>query len=477
MRTRLNRCRAPRPRLRHRATAALSVGLVALLILACSTAALATAAPTTPAPAARPTATPTPTNLTPQLAPTGVQAQLVQLPSDDLSNSGLLSTLSLGGLGGLLGLKPEEALAALSPQALEGFLAQLTQSVTPTQIQQLLAGLAKGNLSGEELTSLHAIVGALTQGLSTEGITALRTQLGKLATGLSEGELAALQPAELAQLIDSLFTTATPTEIAPLVGSLLSGLNWSDGTTESLAQTLEVPVSTLASTLGEAGSSGFSSLPVLTSEVGPKGQVVGVLDRAHNLALGLLGAEGGEPGNGGSGSGGSGSGGSGSGGSGSGGSGGGSGSGNSGSGSNPGSSGNSSSGAGGNGGSAGSGLPGSDLTLTLTLPSADTSRANSPSSAVKSTKVQVLSKRVRGRIATVALQVPSAGRLVLSGRGVRTTTAKLSKGGRVTLTASLSSARMASLRRTHQHLRVRLTARFKSTKGSSSSAAFTVTFA
>jgi hypothetical protein len=89
----------------------------------------------------------------------------------------------------------------------------------------------------------------------------------------------------------------------------------------------------------------------------------------------------------------------------------------------------------------------------------------------------VLGHRVRGRVATILLQAPSAGRLVLSGAGVRTTTVKVPRGGRMTLTASLSSARLASLRRTHRHLRVRLKLAFRTTAGARSSTTTTVVFA
>ncbi len=473
MRSYLHWCDAAHPRQRRHATATLS-GLFALLALALVTAtATATAAPVSTRPSQGTAA--------PHLATPQVQAAVVQLPVTSLSTSGLLSTLPLGGL---LGLTPEEVLSEFSPDELSAFLGHLTETVTPTQIQKLLASLAGDNLSGEEATALSAIVGALTQGLSSEQLAQLRTDLASLPTGLSAGELAALDPAQLATVLDGLFATASPTELTPVVSQLLGGLTWGTGTTESLAEGLGVPVATLASVLGEAGASGFSGLPVVTSELGSTGQVVGLVDRTRGLALGLLApeeaqgeGEGGEEAHGGAGEGsGTGEGGSGAGeGEGSAGNG-------SGSGSAPGGSGagGSGSGSGGNGGSGGSGLPGSGLTVTITLPPTPTpasAGATASAAAPKTTQIKVLSHRVRGRVATIVLQAPSAGTLVLSGPGVRTTTAKLRSGGRVTLTASLSQARIASLRRTRHHLRVVLKAAFKPTAGSSSSATATVTFA
>jgi hypothetical protein len=474
MRSYLHRCEAARPRLRRHTLATLSVGLLALLFAAST------------ATAASPLPLPTQQTVAPHLVTPNVKASLVEVPVGDLSSSGLLSTLSLGGLAGGLGLTPEELLGELSPEALTTFLGHLTEGATPTQIQQLLAGLAGGTVGGEELLALHAIVGALTQGLSTEGLAQLRTDLAKLPTGLSEGELDSLSTTQLAEVIDGLFSTASSSQLAPVVGDLLGGLAWGASTTGALAEGLGVPVSTLASDLGEAGSGGFASLPVLTSEVGSTGNVVGLVDRAHGLALGLLDLEEGQgegeetPGGGGAGEGGSGeetgSGGSGSGSGGSGGSGSGSGSG----GSNPGGAGAGGTGSGGSGGAGGNGLPAGGLTVTVTLPATSagtTTGAPSRSTAAAATKIKVLSYRVRGRVATIQFSAPSAGTLVLSGPGVRITTAKLRQGGRVTLTATLSKVRMASLQGAHRRLRVPLKATFKPVAGSSSSATATVTFA
>jgi hypothetical protein len=500
MRSRLHRHDAARPRQHDHRTATLSAAPLALLVALVFTATATAASPssssassaTTPAtaPAASFAAVSSQGPARPDGATTGVQAAVVQLPAADLSHAGLLSTLSLGGL---LGLTPTEALGLLSPEALAKLLAQITEGATPAQLQQLLAGLAGSGLSGEELAALHTIVGALTQALSAEGLAQLRTQLAKLPTGLSEGELNLLGAPELAQVVDGLLGSATPTQLSPVVGALLGGLSWGTGTAGSLAQGLGVPVTTLESALGEAGSGSLTSVPVLTSQLGSNGQVMGLVDRTRGLALGLLAPEeqpGGGEGSGGSGSG-SGSGGSGSGGSGSGSGGSGSGSGGSGSGaggSGPGTGGagsgagagpgGSDSGFGGSGGAGAGGTPGGTLTVTFTLPPASSAAgAGARTPASRASKIKVLGHRVRGRVATILLQAPAAGRLVLSGPGVRTTTVKVPRAGRMTLTASLSAARLASLRRAHGRLRVRLKLAFRTTAGARTSATVAVVFA
>jgi hypothetical protein len=379
----------------------------------------------------------------------------------------------------------EEALKALSPQALSTVLQDLTETATATKLQQLLADLAGSVPSGEEAAALHTIVEALTSSLPAEDLSKLRSDLAALPTGPSKGELETFSPAQLAAVVDGLFGSATPTQLAPVAGDLLSTLKLGTGTTQSLAEGLGVPVESLASALGEAGMEGFSSLPVNTGELASTGKVMGLVDRAKNLALGVLGTEGGEGneegngGSGGSGSGGSGGeAGSGGSGSGNGGQGGSSGAGGSGSGGNGGSN-PGGSGAGGSGGLGGSGSPSGGLTVTVTLPaSPGASAAAGSRGAAKSTPaVQVLAHRVHGHTAELVLKAPAAGTLVLSGLGMHTVTRRVSKGGRVTLSTLLSRAGMASLQRAHHDLRVRLKVLFKPTKGSSSSATVTVTFA
>jgi hypothetical protein len=485
MRTRLERCGAMGPGRRRLTMAALPLALTALL----------TAMPMTSANA------------------TGMKSAVVQVPSGNLTGvlSGMpvsslgLSNAEIGALlgeldGGTLGtqtgalttlvgallagnrqatlgelteavqedpvlgllltlagqsLTPGEVLAGLSPEELTTLLGSFTEGADATRVEQVLASLAAGEgLSGEEAAALQSILGGLTSALTPQGLGQLREDLAGLPTGVSAEELAALNPVQLAEVVDQLFTTATPTQLQPVVADLLGGLTWGAGTTSSLAQALGLPLETLAGALGESAQGGFSALPVVSGQVGNTGQVMGLVDRARGLALGLLAPEG----EGGEGEGGNGVGGSGSGGNGAGGASGGNGS-------------------GGNGGSSG-GVPAGGLTLTVTLPSLPSAAANPRSAPSKPlAKLKLLGWHRRGRVATIVLQVPAAGTLRLSGRGVRSTSAHLRHSGRVTLTATLSRARMAALRRGHRRLKVHLEATFKPTAGASSRVTATVPFA
>jgi hypothetical protein len=355
-------------------------------------------------------------------------------------------------------LTPTTIAAALSPEQLATLLANLTAGAEGSQLARLLSGLA-GTLTPEQSATLQTILGALTAELSTEGLATLRTALAALPTGLSEEALAALTPAQLAGVVDGLFATAAPSQLEPVVTGLLSDLTLGSGTAGSLATALGVPLQTLASTLGEPGGEGFAGLPLLAAPLAKSGQVMGLLDRTRGLAVGLLTPEG--EGNGGSGSG---SGGGGSSGGGSGGQGGGTGQGPAGS---------AGGGAAGAGGSSSAGTGG--LTVVLDLPSAP-SRA--PAATAQPARLRILSHRVRGRVATLVLLAPAAGRIAVRGRGVRATATRVGRRERVTLTAVLAKGTAAALRARHRRLRVRLTATFLPSRGgAASTAATTVSFA
>ncbi len=360
-------------------------------------------------------------------------------------------------------LDPQEVVSGLSSGQLSTLLGNFTEGAGPAQVEQVLASLAAGaGVSGERAAALQSIVTELLGVLGPQGLTKLREDLGSLPTGLSAGELSALAPAGLAETITHLFSTVTPTQLQPVVTDLLGGIPLGSGTTSSLAQTLGVPLETLAGSLGESATGTFSTFPVVTGEVGGTGKQLGLAHLAHGLVVGLLGTEEGEGGNGAGGEGGAGGqGGAGSGEGAGGGSGGGSGSG----------SGNGSSGAGGAGGSS---VPAGGLTVNVTVPGTP---ATPHSVTAKATKLKLVSWRRRGRVVTLVLQAPAAGALELSGRGVRSNGVHLRAGGKVTLTGTLSKAQAAAAQRAHRHLKVRLTATFKPATGSSSSVGVTVPFA
>jgi hypothetical protein len=82
-----------------------------------------------------------------------------------------------------------------------------------------------------------------------------------------------------------------------------------------------------------------------------------------------------------------------------------------------------------------------------------------------------------GHIATLVLQIPAAGKVVVSGGGVRAIGKGVTKPERLTVKVPLSKAGTASLRKHRNRLSVALKASFKPTSGASSSAGVTVHFA
>jgi hypothetical protein len=379
-------------------------------------------------------------------------ATLSELTASVLANPVLGTVLSLAHAN----LTPEQIVAGLSPEQLPQFLGKLVEGLAPAQVAQLLEGLA-GKLSPEQLTTLQPLLAALTGGLSETALAQLRSDLGGLPTGLSSGELAALNPAQLAEVVDHLFATATPAQLTHVVEDLLGGLSWAPTTAGSLATKLGASQEGLAAHLGVPAEQLTTNAPATIAELGSTGKVMGVVASARKLALSLLEPEG-------SGSGGGGNGGSG-GGSGSGGSGGSGGGGNGGSGN------------AGSGGSGGNGLPGGNLTVVVNTPSSSTLAAAGAGAGTKRARLTILSHHVRGRVATLVLQVPAAGRVVLSGHGVRATSVRTRGGQRVTLTVTLAKGTAAALRRAHRHLSVRLTATFlPAGGGGSATAVATVTF-
>jgi hypothetical protein len=126
-------------------------------------------------------------------------------------------------------------------------------------------------------------------------------------------------------------------------------------------------------------------------------------------------------------------------------------------------------------GSGGSGTSGA-TTVIVSTPLAQTAGQLAASrSARKVGKLKIINHRVKGRIATIVVQVPAAGKLALRGGGVKTVSRETSRSERITLRAILSRAGVSSLRK-HHRLRVKLTISFRPSSGPSSSATVTVTF-
>jgi len=90
-------------------------------------------------------------------------------------------------------------------------------------------------------------------------------------------------------------------------------------------------------------------------------------------------------------------------------------------------------------------------------------------------KVKVVSAKVKGATASLTVRVPAAGRLTISGSGMKHAGMTVRRAGNVTVEVGLTRAGLASLH-SHHRLKVRLRASFTPSKGSGSSVSTTVTF-
>jgi hypothetical protein len=403
-----------------------------------------------------------------------------------------------GLISGLLGssITPQQLAGALNPTQLSALLGDATQALggggTGAGVSKLLSGLT-GGLNTEQLASLQSILGPLTSALSTGELTTLTgalqtllstgsikgqltpiletlkgllggTSLTQLEGLLSELKLNSLSPTKLQELLGGLNSSeistllggalgsvGSPSLVEPVIDDLLGNLPISTTNAGSLAGELGVSVETLAKDLGTTLT---SATPTLTATLGSGGPLLSLLNGLGGLKLTLLDPESAAGGNGGAG------------GSGSGGAGG------------AGSEGMGNGGAGNSGGSSGTPAGSTTVVLNTTTPAAASPTATPRAVVAKATgKIKIISHKVKGDVATIVVQVPAAGKVTLTGSGVKSDTRKPGKSERVTLKVKLSKAGTASRRRHNHRLKVKLKAAFKPTKGTSSSAAATVTFA
>jgi hypothetical protein len=448
---------------RRLSAVALSVSLIALL--AAIPAGSASASP----PASTSTLTP-PVGISslPALSPELLKEITSGVPLSDLevpqvtkllaSLPGISGLSGLSGLGGAKGL--EQALTTAIDQVV-GSGGKLGELLTPAILAPKLEsalGSVLGPILGPQLKSLVELLlhksptATITEGLDSLNLNEL---LGSL---LHEAQ-------DPAQLIEQLLGALSPTKLEGLLGSTLTGTPFSQTTVGELASS----VGTTTQALGE--DLGTTLAPATMALTAPltNGKLLNVLDELGGLKLSLLsGAEGTSGGNGSEGGNGSGngSGGSGSGSGGSGGSGGGS------------------DGSGTNGAGSGSATPTAttvavSLPFTTVVPAAQPSSTSGPSGVKTKTiaKIKILSHRVRGKIVTIVVQVPAAGKVTLSGGHLKSASRRAGASERLTLKGTLTRAGTASLRKHRDRLEVVLRASFKPTSGSSSSATVTVTFA
>jgi hypothetical protein len=375
-----------------------------------------------------------------------VEEVLSGVPLKDLSTTQLSEVLSR--LPGFDALPVSSLRAALAKtiEGLEGKGDTLGQLLSSPELASGLEAQLKKLLSFSELTALELPL--LLEGKTLSGV--LGEVLGSAGARQVLGGLLS-SSGEPKQLLEQVLAAVNPGKLQGLLGSTLSGEPVTTGTVEELAGQLGTNSEGLAKDLNTTSSQLPSKAMALTAPL-TDGKAMGAFDALEGLDLGLLGSthektpEGGGGGSGGSGSGGSG------------------GSGSGGSGANG--------GAGGAGGS--SGAPGG-TTVVVSLPAQGGSSLGSTTSGALA-KVRILSRKVKGDAVTLVLDVPAVGSVLVSGKGVRSVREQADRAERVTVRAVLTKAGVASLRKRHRRLEVKLEVSFTPISGSSSSAATTVAF-
>jgi hypothetical protein len=318
-----------------------------------------------------------------------------------------------------------------------------TSGLTATLRQTLEKLLAGHSLDLGELLSPQALGGGLVEQLEgllhTPAQPLIETLLGKSAQEVVAGALGSVDLGELlakvlgsstnpTQLLDQLLEALSPATLQTLLGSTPTGEPLKNLKVGELADSLSRTPEALAEAVGQTATSLPATAAVVTRAL-EDGKELGALDGTEGLALALLPKDdegtlaGGR---------------------------------------------SSSAGAGGTGGSGGS--PGS--TTIVVQPASGAAAAPSSSAAKASAgKVKIISHKVSASHATIVVQVPSGGRLTLSGNGVKKVSHIATKAGRITLTTALTKARAATLRkRRRKQTSVKLTAAFAPASGAPSQA-------
>lgn len=364
------------------------------------------------------------------LETTKVESLLGETPLSELETSQLTELLSkLPALDGLQAGKLKEAIEKTVAKLREdgGSLQELLSGSEGAQ--SLLKELEKS--LGLEILGLGTLLGGnpltkLTEALKSDSPQEL---LGEL---LGKAE----QPQ---QLIQDILASLSPQRLEELLGSSLSGEAFSELHLSELAGKIGTTPETIDGDLGKTGSELSGAAMTLTAPL-TSGKELAVLDGVKGLTLGLLEGTGDILEGAGGGSGGAGSGGTG--------------------------------GSGGPGGSSGSG---GGTTVVI-----QNSQAASPGPSAARTssagKLKLIAHSVKGHTATILVQVPSAGYLTLAARGMRSLSRQTARAERVTLTAALTRAGIASLRKHHRRMKLSVKVSFRPTSGASSSATLSVLF-
>lgn len=351
--------------------------------------------------------------------PAEVEELLGETPLGTIPEQELAQVLSeLPGLESLEPSKLQEALTDAIEQ-LEGEGANLEELLEPgTLVPTLEARLI------ELIPALGSLLGGNPSQKLTEALES--TTVSKVVAEILESS--SNPEALIAQILGAL----NPEKLEALLGSALAGEPFSKTTLGELAALLgkspeEVDEGFKTST-EQVPATGMALTAPLTD-----GETVGVLPGLDGVHLGLV-EGGGTLGTGGSG------------------------------------------GSGANGGSGAS--PGSGTTIVIDGNQAAAPAAGATAAAAAAApagKVKVLSHKVKGKVATIVVLAPAAGKLAMRGKNVKSVSRETARAERVTLTARLSGAGAATVRR-HRRLNVKLNVSFKPVSGSASSAAVGVTF-
>jgi hypothetical protein len=351
----------------------------------------------------------------------------------------------LSGVLTLLGLNSQ-----LTPnEVVAGLLGSVSEPAQASKIaEQLLSQLGK-SLQVKDPAEVKGLVEELLGGLNSSELATLESTLG----------VGSLTPAALTTKVTELLSTGSTSQIETVVHQLLGGLTFeSPSTLGGLAGKLGTSVEALATDLGTSvgtlsGGLGVTAATALPTLIAPldNGKLLTILDGPEGLKITTLESketsgketakeketkEAKE---------------------------------------------HSETGSAGSAGSSGSNGTSGATSVVVNLPAAAaaaTPAASTPAAASKTVaKIKILSHKVKGHIATLVLQIPAAGKVTVSGGGVRAVGKGATKSERLTVRIPLSKAGTASLRKRHNRLSVALKASFKPTSGSSSSASVTVHFA
>jgi hypothetical protein len=373
--------------------------------------------------------------------PQAVQELLAQIPAGgsggiapvDLEVPKLAKVLvelpGISGLPALSGPGGTEAVETALEEAIDKLLAHeelpLGELLSPQKLTGELLPKLEASTGLPIATLVEALLHKSPEAVLNEGLSSvdLSELLAKLL-GSSENPT---------QLIDELLEKLSPATLEQLLGSLPTGSPVQNLDLAELAAELAKTPQALAESLGQT----LSTLPE-TAEAATQalsgGNELALIKGLERLSFGLV-----ERASGGAGAGGG-------------------------------------SGSASNGSNGANGSTPASSTVVVMVPASSTPSATAtPAAAAAIGKVKIISHKVSHNKVTLVVQVPSAGRLTVSGNGFKKVTQQTAKAERVTVHTTLTKARASSLRKHHnRRTSIKLTSTFVPVSGHSSAASATV---